>query len=163
MLSDSTAGPGRSITVNSRKYDGRIRRSWTGGLVSDADRHIVLVGRFELDVEHSDLGLIREGTVSFEHFWLDRWYNVFRFHEPDGALKSWYCNIAMPPIFHNDVIDYVDLDIDVLVWPDKRREVLDLDDFERNSAKFGYPDDVRAAALAAVEELTAVIDGVGLP
>ncbi len=163
MLNNSTAGPGREITVNSRKYDGRVRRSWTGGLVSEADGYIVLVGRFDRDVEHSDLGLIREGTVSIEHFWLDRWFNVFRFHEPDGALKSHYCNITMPPKFDGQVIDYVDLDIDVIVWPDKTRDVLDLDDFERNSVKFAYPDDVRASALAALDELTAEIDSDRLP
>lgn len=163
MRNSKYAGEGRQITVNSRKYDGRIRRTWTGGLISESDSHLVLVGTFDRDVQHTDLGLIRNGTVSFEHFWLKRWYNVFRFHEPDGTLKSYYCNIAMPPDFDGQVLDYVDLDIDVVVWPDKRYEILDLDDFERNTAKFGYPDDVRDRALTAVEELKAVIAAGELP
>ena len=156
-------GDGRRITVNSRKYDGKVRRTWTGGIVSESDDLIVLVGRFEFDVLHNDIGSIREGTVSFEHYWLDRWYNVFRFHEPDGALKCYYCNVAMPPTFDGLVIDYVDLDIDVITWPDKTREILDLDDFERNTIKFGYPDDIRGSALTALDELAALIDADGLP
>jgi uncharacterized protein len=163
MLSDSTAGPGRQITVNSRKYDGRIRRSWTGGLVTETKEHIVLVGGFDRDVEHSDLGRIRQGTTSFEYFWLHRWYNIFRFHEPDGALRGYYCNITMPPTFQGDIVDYVDLDIDVLVWPDKQFEIVDLDDFERNTERFAYSDDVCVAARSAVEELTALIARNGLP
>jgi hypothetical protein len=49
---------------------------------------IELTGEFAEDVEHSNLGQIKNGTVSHEYFWLDRWYNVFRFHEPDGTLRN---------------------------------------------------------------------------
>jgi protein associated with RNAse G/E len=152
-----------SVTVNSRKYGGRVRRTWTGGLVSRSDELIVLVGRFDSDVEHSDLGFIRSGTVSFEHFWLTRWYNIFRFHEPDGKLKAWYCNIAMPPTFDGSVLDFTDLDLDVVVWPDMSYQVLDRDDFERNSLKYGYPDDVRRTAEEAVNDLRLLIDNRAFP
>lgn len=148
----------RIVTVNSRKYDGHIRRSWTGGLVTQTDELIVLVGRFEDDVDHHDLGKIKKGTISFEHFWPGRWYNIFRFHEPDGALKAYYCNIAMPPDLADDVLDFVDLDIDVVVWPDMSYDVLDRDDFERNSVKYGYPDDVKAAVGSVVDDLVRMIE-----
>ena len=153
----------RQITINSRKFDGRIRRSWAAGLISQTESLLVAVGRFEMDVEHDDLGLIREGTISFEHFWLKRWYNIFRFHEPDGSLRNYYCNITMPPTFENGVLDYVDLDIDVVVWPDKRLEILDRDDFEKNALEYGYPSDVRKRALAAVDDLTRMIKAGTFP
>lgn len=152
------AAVGTEITVNSRKYDGRVRRSWKGGLISCTDELIMLVGRFEQDVEHSDLGFISRGTASFEHFWPGRWYNIFRFHEPDGALKAWYCNVAMPASFDGEVLDFIDLDIDLVVWPDMRCEVLDRDDLERNSTKYGYPIDVLEKVEATVEEVRAMIE-----
>ena len=150
--------PDQYITINSRKYDQRIRRSWTGGLISQNDKLLVIVGRFEFDVEHDDLGLIRQGTISFEHYWLDRWYNVFRFHEPDGSLRNYYCNITMPPTFENGVLDFVDLDIDVVVWPDNNYEILDRGDFERNTVKFGYPSDVVDNAEASLAEVTRLVE-----
>lgn len=153
----------RQITINSRKYDGSISRSWQGGIVCQNADLIVVVGRFETDVEHNDLGRIRRGTVSFEHFWTRRWYNIFRFHEPDGSLRNHYCNVSMPPTQAGDVLEYVDLDIDVLVWPDKRVEVLDRDDFERNSLGLGYPLDVLANAEKSVSELLEVIASGRLP
>ncbi len=152
-----------SITVNSRKYDGRVRRSWKAGLVSRSSEQLILVGRFEFDVEHNDLGRIAAGTVSFEHFWFDRWYNIFRFHEPDGGLKAWYCNVAMPPTFDGGVLDFVDLDIDVVVWPDLGHQVLDLDDFATNSLTYGYTDDVITRAKTAVDEIVVLIKNGGLP
>ncbi len=154
---------GAEITVNSRKYDGRVRRSWTGGLISRNDELIVLVGRFDQNVKHSDLGSISQGTVSFEHFWLDRWYNIFRFHEPDGTLKAWYCNVAMPATFDGAVLDFVDLDIDVVVWPDMKYEVLDRDDFEENSVKYGYPDRIKIAAESALTDLLTLVKKHNLP
>jgi protein associated with RNAse G/E len=157
------AAVGAEITVNSRKYDGRVRRSWKGGLVSSSDDLIVLVGAFDQDVEHSDLGFISRGTVSFEHFWLRRWYNIFRFHEPDGRLKAWYCNVAMPATFDGTVLDFIDLDLDVVIWPDMSYEVLDRDDFERNSVKYGYPEEIVSSAESALVELLTLVDNNELP
>ncbi|MBK8304324.1 MAG: DUF402 domain-containing protein [Chloracidobacterium sp.] len=124
---------------------------------------LVVVGRFREDVQHDDLGLIKEGTISFEHFWVDRWYNIFRFHEPDGQLRNYYCNITMPPTFADDVIDYVDLDLDVIVWPEKGYEVLDRDDLEKNAIKYGYPGEVIANAEKSLVEIIALIESGGLP
>lgn len=154
---------GRQITINSKKYDGSIRRSWQGGIVSQSADLIVVVGRFDANVEHNDLGLIRRGTVSFEHFWTSRWYNIFRFHEPDGSLRNYYCNVSMPPTQDGDVLDYVDLDIDVVVWPDRRVEVLDRDDFERNALRFNYPQDVIDSAEQSLVELLTLIEEGRLP
>ena len=151
------------LTINSRKYDGSIRRSWKAGVVSQSNDLIVAVGRFDRDVEHNDLGLIRSGTVSFEHFWLDRWYNVFRFHEPDVTFKSYYCNIAMPAVLNGLELDFVDLDIDVVVWPDGRVEVLDRDDFERNTQLYGYPNELITRVEATLADLLAVIGRNELP
>lgn len=153
----------RQITINSRKYDGHIRRTWPGGLISQSDDSLVVVGRFQEDVEHDDLGLIKQGTVSFEHFWLDRWYNIFRFHEPDGTLRNYYCNVTMPPIFADDVIDYVDLDIDVIVWPEKGYEVLDREDLAMNKIKYGYPAEVVANVEKSLAEIIELIENGKLP
>jgi len=38
----------------------------------------------------------------------------FSVREPDGSPKAIYSNIAMPATFDGSVIDYVDLDIDVI-------------------------------------------------
>ncbi len=161
--SSFTAAAGREITVNSRKYDGNIRRSWQAGMVSHTEEMIVAVGRFEFAVDHSDMGHLAAGTISFEHFWFDRWYNIFRFHERDGSLMAWYCNIAMPATYADGVVDFIDLDIDVVVWPDLSHEVLDLDDFAENSQKYGYPPDVIRNSNRSVDEIIELIKTGGLP
>jgi len=119
---------------------------------------LIFAGKFDDEVIHTDLGIIKKGTVSYEYYWLDRWYNVFRFHEPDGDLRNFYCNVNVPPIFENQVLDYVDLDIDVLVWQDFNFKVLDMDEFEANSLKFNYPKDVIENAKNSLCELLKMIN-----
>src|SRR5436190_14249251 len=155
--------PAESVTVISRKYDLSIRRSWRCKLVERSEPLLVLLGNFYTDIEHRDLGLIEKGTVSREYYWLDRWYNVFRFDHPDGRFRNFYCNINMPPTFVNGVLDYVDLDLDLIVWPDGNVVVLDEKDFAENAAKFDYPNDVRANALKALDELKRMIEDREFP
>lgn len=153
----------RELTVHAKKYDGRVRKTWNGGLLSHSPESIVLVAKFEEAVEHNDLGCIKAGTISFEHFWFDRWYNIFRFHKPNGELLAHYCNVAMPAVLESDVLSYVDLDIDVIRWPDGLTQVLDRDDFEENTLKFGYTPDVIKKAEQSLAELLALIENGGLP
>lgn len=126
----------REIIVNALRYDRSIKRSWSAGLVNDNDGHIVVIGRFSLDVRHDDLGDIAKGTVSIEHFWLDRWSNVFCFYEPDGRFRNYYCNIALPPTFDGQTLEFVDLDLDVVVWPGEAPVLLDEEELEVSRVKY---------------------------
>jgi protein associated with RNAse G/E len=155
--------PGSGITIISRKYDGTISRSWKCSLLEKEGDLLSFLGVFEDEVSHPDLGIIRRGTTSLEFYWLDRWYNIFRFHEPDGELRNYYCNINLPPKFENDVLDYVDLDIDVVVWRDLRYEILDMEDFQRNSKEYDYPLVVRQKAEESISELISMIEGRKFP
>jgi uncharacterized protein len=104
------------------------------------------------------LGTIPIGTISTEYYWLDRWYNVFRFAERDRKLKKFYCNINMPPEFDGEVLSYIDLDIDVLVEPDWSFKILDVDDFERNAKLYNYPAEIQDQARHALAELVGLIE-----
>jgi protein associated with RNAse G/E len=153
----------RTVTINSRKADGSVRRTWQCQLIEEGDDELVFVGTFDADVVHSDLGLIRKGTVSYEYYWTDRWYNIFAFFEPDGSFRNYYCNVSMPPTFEGEVLDYLDLEIDVVVWPNWSYKVLDEDEYERNADTFGYSDAIRNRVLETVAELRNMIDSRVLP
>lgn len=143
------------VTVNSRKYDGSIHRSWECELISYNGELLECRGIFAETVVHSDLGTISQGTASFERFWLSRWYNVFRFEQPDGNVRNHYFNISMPPKFDGKTLEFVDLDIDIVVWPDGRISTLDLEEFERNRKRFAYSSDVVGTAVQTLNEILA--------
>jgi uncharacterized protein len=124
---------------------------------------LVLDGEFDQDIEHDLLGRIASGTLSREYYWMDRWYNVFRFSDPNEQLKTFYCNINVPPNFDGEVLSYVDLDIDVLVQPDFSYQVLDLEDFERHAQLYQYPEDVKVNTRRALDDLIDLIEARAFP
>lgn len=142
-----------TIVVRVEKYDGREHRRWSARLVKRVGPLIVLDAVFEDEIEHDLLGTIARGTISKEFYWLDRWYNVFRFG------NRFYCNVTQPPRFENGVLSYVDLDIDVLVERDFSYRILDLDDFEN----YPYPAGVKQSAREALEELVRLVESRSFP
>ncbi len=151
------------VTINSRKFDGKIHRSWQAELIEQKNSLLTFVGEFVREVKHSHLGVIRRGTISYEFYWLDRWYNIFRFHQPDGDLRNFYCNVNLPPTFENGVLDYVDLDVDVLVWKDFSYSILDVDEFEENARIFNYPADLVTKTIANLAELLYLVENRKFP
>jgi uncharacterized protein len=151
------------IVVSVLKYDLVEHRRWPARIAKIEGPLMVLHAVFEDEIEHDLLGTISSGTISTEYYWLDRWYNVFRFSDPDYELKNFYCNVNQPPTFDGRVLSYIDLDIDVLVAPDLTYKILDLEDFEANAERFAYPEDVQANAHRALRELTELIEARAFP
>ncbi|HEV7905968.1 MAG TPA: DUF402 domain-containing protein [Pyrinomonadaceae bacterium] len=150
--------PGQSVRVCARKFDGRLHREWQARLVARENSLVIVEGVFEEEIRHPQLGIIASGTHSVEYYWTDRWYSVFRFREPSGALRNYYCNINLPAEFDGRVLTFVDLDIDVLVAPDFSRRILDEDEFAANAARYDYPAHVRDAVPRALAELIEFIE-----
>ncbi len=151
------------ITVVSLNYDGTVRKTWAANLIRSESGFIELAGFFDRNITHPTLGQIHKGTLTVEYFWPDRWYNIFKFHEPDGRLKYFYCNIAMPPTFPEGKIEYVDLDIDMIVQPDGSREVLDEDDFAISAKRYHYSDELIARVKTVLGELSELLDKKEFP
>ena len=145
------------ITVRVLKYDGSEYRRWEATLAQQNDSLIVLDAEFADDVRHHLLGDISRGTRTIEYYWLDRWYNIFRFLESNGATKLYYCNVNMRPEISSGILSYIDLDLDILVQPDFSYQVLDLEEFEANALRYGYPDQVKRQAHKALAQLISMI------
>lgn len=90
------------------------------------------------------------GDRFLETYYSDRWYNIFEIHDwRDDHIKGWYCNITRPAEIDGSQIAYVDLALDLLVYPEGHMLVLDEDEF----AALDLPEWERKQALGALEEL----------
>ena len=152
-----------TITVRTYKYDGSEHRRWLAEVSRVEGSLMVLDAKFEEEIEHPLLGTIAPETVSTEYYWLDRWYNIFRFAQPTGELRNYYCNINVPPVLVGNVLSYIDLDIDILVAPDLSYTILDEDEFVANAARYNYPEDIRSRSREALDELVVLIERRGFP
>ena len=68
------------------------------------------------------------GTISFGHFWTDRFYNVYHWLDPDRRTLGFYFNIADRTRIGPAELTWRDLVIDVLATPGGRLELLDEDE-----------------------------------
>jgi len=146
------------ITVRVLKYDGTEHRRWNARLERQENSLIVLHAAFDDEVQHDLLGNIRCGIRTIEYYWLDHWYNVFRFLEEDSTTKLFYCNVNVPPVISGGILSYIDLDIDILVQPDFSYQVLDLDEFTVNAVRYRYSEQIKRQARSAVDELVSLIE-----
>lgn len=154
---------GKQIVVRAYKYDGLLHRTWGAELIRQEGSLIILDAKFPDEIIHDLLGTIASGTHSVEYYWLDRWYNIFRFAQPDGQLRNYYCNVNVPARFDGETLSYVDLDLDILVDPDFSYRILDVEDFERNAKHYDYTEDVQAKAREALAELISLIETRAFP
>ena len=143
-----------------RKLDlnGRETFHYPASRVLDRTPTSITVEAFFTRYDRLELGYttFERGDRFVEHFYTDRWYNVFEIHAAghDG-LRGWYCNIARPARLSADEVAQVDLALDVWVNPDGSCLVLDEDEF----AALALPPEEAAAARAAVDELRALAAG----
>jgi hypothetical protein len=156
-MDSDTVNPNRAsaVTVYKLGLDGQIALSYGGRLVRRADAEVVLEAPFTFGRRELGYVTLEDGDRFVEHFYSDRWYNVFAIHDgPAGGLKGWYCNITRPAEFLPQpdgslAVRAVDLALDLFVQPDGREFVLDEDDF----AALPLAPAERAAALAALDDL----------
>lgn len=75
-----------------------------------------------------------------------------------------YFNIASPFCFKNNIISYIDFDLDICVFIDSKNNVkiskLDIDEFENHKNKFNYPENLINCINSTFIELEkAIISG----
>jgi uncharacterized protein len=136
------------------KYDRRPHYTWPATFVEDDGNRLFLKTVVGGMLVHYSRGFEEpQANPSDLTFWRDRWYNVFTNYDPLGYLRNFYCNVAMPLSLQGNTISYIDLDLDVRVYPDGSYKVLDEDEFAQHTIDFNYPKSLQERALQAVNEI----------
>jgi protein associated with RNAse G/E len=139
-----------AITVIKKDFQEQEVWRYTGKLRERGKNFIILEANFNrADMLFHGMHL-GQGDRFVETFYTDRWYNIFEIHDRNGDhFKGWYCNIGRPALIEGATLSYIDLALDLLVFPDGRQIVLDEDEFEA----LPLEPETRAAAQAALEDL----------
>jgi predicted RNA-binding protein associated with RNAse of E/G family len=129
---------------------------YEGVIVVEEPGHMLVHARWERRA--MDLGYVvfAPGDHFFEHYYSERWYNIFEVRSAEGVLKGWYCNITRPACFEGDAVTSEDLELDLFVAPDRKQLLrLDLDEFAALELHVREPEAYDAAirALHALEEM----------
>ena len=55
---------------------------------------------------------------------------------------SYYCNLASPYVIDDEALKYIDYDLDIKVFPDGEKRLLDVDEYELHRKIMNYPSDI---------------------
>ena len=139
------------VTVRKLKFDGSVKYAWPGTLVElvgddwavvyhDPRRHEKAGAGVDTHVDGSDranmfhyLGLAQPVTV------------LFAFSK-SGAFLEAKCDAALPATRHGNTIDFVDLDLDVVVLPSGMHYIRDQDVFAERSISMAYSEHAKRQA-----------------
>lgn len=148
----------KSMVVIKRNTAREETWRYTGKVLELRPNAVLLQASFNRDDISFHGMLLGKGDRFVEIFYTDRWYNIFEIHDrADDMLKGWYCNICLPAEIEDGQVAYVDLAIDLLVYPDGRQLVLDEDEF----AALDLDEDTRIRAREALGELQALFKTPG--
>jgi len=138
------------IKVQKKNPKGEITYQYEGILLSRDENSITLEALFDRqDMPFMDI-VLKKGDRFVEHYYSDRWYNVFAVYDRDnGELKGWYCNVGEPAVIEDSLVSYVDLALDLWVSANGKQTVLDEDEFE----KLDLNEELGAGALSGLNEL----------
>jgi protein associated with RNAse G/E len=115
------------------KYNASMEEVWhyDGRIIERAPNKVTLEAFFDKPDRPFHGVVLATGDRFLETYYSDRWYNILEIRDKTtDALKGWYCNVAYPARFEDGRVSYVDLALDLLVYPDGRQLVLDEDEFE---------------------------------
>jgi hypothetical protein len=139
-----------TLTVKKLNLNRELVIAYEGTVLERTAGAIVLQARFQRETMDLGYTTFEHHDRFVEHFFSDRWYNIFEIHSVhDDHLKGWYCNIAYPAVFGADAIEQIDLALDVWINPDGSYHVLDQAEFDALELDRG----TRLRAQQAVGEL----------
>lgn len=138
------------LTVVKLNPQGEETWRYSGEVLRRTDKAVLIEAFFNRDDIQFHGILLGRGDRFIEAYFTKHWYNIFEIHDrTTGELKGWYCNVTRPAIIAYERIEYTDLALDLLVFPDATMLLLDEDEFEELELSSGE----RQKALAAADEL----------
>jgi protein associated with RNAse G/E len=138
------------IIVIKRDIQGKETWRYSGKMLERGRHHIVLEAFFDREDRLFHDMTLAMGDRFVETYYTKRWYNIFEIHARENdQIRGWYCNIGQPAVIDGNVLSYIDLALDLLVFPDGRQIILDEDEF----ATLDIPQKTRRKAREALAEL----------
>lgn len=131
---------GDFITIQSYKHDGSLHRTWRDTMVLKTTENALIGVNDHTLVTESDgrRWVTREPAIIYFH--KKYWFNIIAMIRDNGI--SYYCNLASPFVLDGEALKYIDYDLDVKVFADGEKRLLDVDEYEQHKKEMHYTEDM---------------------
>ena len=131
---------GDFITIQSYKHDGSLHRTWRDTMVLKITENAIIGVNDHTLVTESDgrRWITREPAIVYFH--KKYWFNIIAMIRDNGV--SYYCNLASPFHIDQEALKYIDYDLDVKVFTNGEKKLLDVEEYEQHKEKMHYSDNI---------------------
>ncbi len=138
------------VLVRKRKYDGTIRYEWPGDLVDAIGDDWLIVLHDTTRHQKTPPAPAESPGFGLHTIGLRGPLTVLHWFDELGRLVDAKCDAALPAQRSGRLIDFIDLDLDLVVLPGGHHYVRDRDVFEARARALAYPPAVRRAAWCGI-------------
>ncbi len=131
---------GDKLKIYCYKHDGSLEHTSDEAIVLENNEDVLICGNGRTKITEKDgrSHMTNEPAVLF--FYKKHWFNII------GQLKKYglfyYCNIASPFVIEDNIIKYIDYDLDLRVFPDGGFRVLDRNEYNYHKKIMKYSDEI---------------------
>ena len=141
------------LKIHCYKHDGRLERVSDEAIVLDVNDELIVCGNYKTKITEDDGRSYKTKEPAILFFYKKRWFNVIAQLKKYGLF--YYCNIATPYLIENNVIKYIDYDLDLRVFPDGGFRVLDRNEYNYHRKIMHYPQELH---IILKSELSSLIE-----
>ena len=131
---------GDKYKIHCYKHNGEVYQSSEETIVLDIKDDYIVCGNYMVDVTEPEGHTYKTKELAIIYFYKKNWFNCI------AQLKSfglfYYCNIASPYIIDDNVIKYIDYDLDLKVFPDGNYRILDQEEYRQHAREMGYSEEL---------------------
>ncbi len=142
---------GEKLAIHCYKHNGKVHRTWNEATVLEDSDEWLVCGNDHVKVVEDDGRSHRTNEPAIMFFYKKRWFNIIAQLKPFGLF--YYCNIASPYVMDENIIKYIDYDLDLRVFPDGGFRVLDKNEYKYHKKIMHYSDDIDFIVKKELEQL----------
>ena len=139
------------IFIHCYKHDGQLHKTWKDAVILENTKEKLVLGNCNALVTKVDgrTWYTKEPAIMF--FYPDKWFNIIAQLKSNGIF--YYCNIASPYILEDNIVKYIDYDLDLRVFPDGGFRVLDRNEYKYHKKKMKYSKEIDMVIRYSLTEL----------
>ena len=127
---------GDKYKIHCYKHNGEAYQASEETIILDIKDEYIVCGNYMVDVTEPEGHSYKTKELAIIYFYKHNWFNCI------AQLKSfglfYYCNMASPYIIDDNVIKYIDYDLDLRVFPNGSFKILDRMEYKYHKKQMHY-------------------------
>ncbi len=142
---------GDCLTIHCYKHNGILHRVCEEAIVLEVTEDKLVCANDKTKITERDGRSYHTNEIAILIFYQKKWFNIIAQLKNQGLF--YYCNIASPYIIDNNIIKYIDYDLDLRVFPDGGFRVLDRNEYKYHKKIMNYSDDLDKIITSELQHL----------